>query len=237
MAKIANRAQTVVSDAASDAELVARAAAGDSRAFETIMRRHNRLLFRTARSVLQNDEDAEDAVQQAYLQVFRALATFRAEAQLSTWLVRITLNEAFGRLRRHTAEVVPLDSALEGAEAATETWMDKNPHGQPESAALRGELRRVIEARIDKLPEAFRTVFVLRALEERTVEETAAVLGIPEGTVRTRFFRARSLMREGLWRDLDMAYDNAFSFAGERCDRIVTQVLAKLAEEGLVSKS
>src|SRR5512142_1028944 len=127
MTNPASRAHRLISDGTPDTELVARAAAGESRAFETIMRRHNRLLFRTARSVLQNDEDAEDAVQQAYLQAFRALGSCRAEARLSTWLVRITLNEAFGRLRRRTAEVVPLDSAMERGEGATETWMDKSP--------------------------------------------------------------------------------------------------------------
>jgi RNA polymerase sigma-70 factor (ECF subfamily) len=218
-------------DRAADADLAARAASGDHRAFEAIMRRHNRLLFRAARSILKNDEEAEDAVQEAYLQAFHALGSFRAEAKLSTWLVRIAVNQALGRLRRRRADVIPLDAAMEAAEAHTETWMDKEPDAQPESAAVRAEVRKLIEARMDKLPEAFRTVFVLRAVEELTVEETAAALGIPQETVRTRFFRARSLMREGLSRDMDMAYEDAFSFEGERCDRIVARVLARLARE------
>jgi len=213
-----------------DAELAGRAAAGDHRAFETIMRRHNPLLFRTARSILKNDEEAEDAVQETYLQAFHALGSFRAEARLSTWLVRIAVNQALGRLRRRRADVIPLDTAMEEAETHMETWKNQDPDGHPESAAGRAELRKLIEARIDKLPEAYRTVFVLRALEELTVEETAAALDIPEATVRTRFFRARSLMREGLSRDMDMAYQDAFSFAGERCDRIVARVMAKLNE-------
>jgi RNA polymerase sigma-70 factor, ECF subfamily len=229
-----NQAERVPSDRADDAALAARAAGGEPRAFETIMRRHNRLLFRTARSILKNDEEAEDAVQETYLQAFHALGGFRAEARLSTWLVRIAVNQALGRLRRRSADVIPLDSAMEATEALTEIWMDKDPNGQPEFAAVRAEMRKLIEARIDKLPDAFRTVFMLRALEELTVEETAAVLDIPEETVRTRFFRARSLMREGLLRDMDMAYADAFSFAGKRCDRIVARVLAKLNEAGKI---
>lgn len=215
-----------------DAELVARAATGDQRAFETIMRRNNQLLFRTARSILRNDADAEDAVQEAYLQAYRALGSFRADARLSTWLVRIVANEALGRLRRRGAHVITLDTAMDSTAAHVEAFMDQDPNGQPERAADRAQVRKLIEARIDMLPEAFRTVFMLRGVEEFTVEETAAALSIPEATVRTRFFRARSLMREGLSRDLDLAYDEAFAFAGERCNRIVARVMARLNEDG-----
>ena len=223
--------ERAASERAGDAELARRAAAGEHGAFETIMRKHNRLLFRAARSILRNDEEAEDAVQEAYLQAFHALGTFRAEARLSTWLVRIAVNQALGRLRkRGSAEVIPLESAMDAAQTPTEAWMEQEPDGQPESAAVRAELRKLIEARIDKLPEAFRPVFVLRAVEELTVEETAEVLGIPEATVRTRFFRARSLMREGLARDMDLGYADAFSFDGARCDRMVQHVMARLKE-------
>ena len=225
-----SQAMGVSAEPVTDQELVASAAAGDPRAFETIMRRHNRLLFRTARSILKNDEEAEDAVQEAYLHAFRALGDFRAEAKLSTWLVRIAVNQALGRLRKRSADVIPLDSLMATPKAYTEAWMEQDSNDRPESAAERAELRKLIEGRIDKLPEAYRIVFVLRAVEELTVEETAAALGIPEATVRTRFFRARSLMREGLSRDMDMAYADAFSFDGERCDRLVARVMAKLEE-------
>ena len=227
-------------DATSDTELVVRAANGDQRAFESIMRRHNRLLFRTARSILKTDAEAEDALQEAYLSAWRALSTFRAASKLSTWLVRIVINESLGRLRRRSAQVIPLESVMEASDRNTQELMDEDegdPDHQPDRLAMRSEMRRFIESRIDSLPEAFRTVFMLRAVEELTVEETSAALQVPEATVRTRFFRARSLLREGLSRDADLAIDDAFSFDGERCDRIVANVLAKLEESRDVSRS
>ena len=217
--------------APSDGELARRAAEGDDSAFEVIMRRHNRLLFRTARSILKNDAETEDALQEAYLRAWRALASFRAEAKLSTWLVRIVINESLGRLRRHGAQVIPLDTAMDLAEHSTQTWMEDDPDQRPDRVAMRAEVRRLMEARIDTLPDAFRTVFMLRAVEELSVEEIAVALEIAEATVRTRFFRARGLLREGLSRDVDLAIGDAFSFAGARCDRIVAGVLAKLADD------
>lgn len=224
-------AQTDVLAQASDAELVARAASGEDAAFETIMRRHNRLLFRTARSILKNDDDTEDALQEAYLRAWHALGQFRADARLSTWLVRIVIHESLGRLRRKSAQIIPLDAAMDLPEHETQPWLEDDPDQQPEHIAMRGEVRRLMEAHIDRLPDAFRTVFMLRAVEEMSVEDIAAALQIQESTVRTRFFRARGLLREGLSRDVDLAMGDAFSFAGARCDRIVSHVLAKLAEE------
>ena len=226
--------------ATSDIELVDRAANGDQSAFASIMRRHNRLLFRTARSILKSDAETEDALQEAYLRAWRALSTFRADSKLSTWLVRIVINEALGRLRRRSAQVIPLESVMEAIDRNTQESVDHdedNPDHQPDRVAMRCEMRRFIEARIDLLPEAFRSVFMLRAVEELSVEETSAALQIPEATVRTRFFRARSLLREGLSRDVDFAIGDAFSFDGARCDRIVANVLAKLAESRDVRRS
>ena len=223
--------QTAVSAQTTDVELAARAANGDEAAFEAIMRRHNRLLFRTARSILKNDSETEDALQEAYLRAWRALASFRADSKLSTWLVRIVINESLGRRRRRSAQVISLDAAMESSEQQSEACMEDDPDQQPDRVAMRAEVRGLMEARIDTLPDAFRTVFMLRAVEELSVEEVAAVLEIPEATVRTRFFRARSLLREGLSRDVDLAIADAFSFAGVRCDRIVAGVLAKLADD------
>jgi RNA polymerase sigma-70 factor (ECF subfamily) len=189
------------------------------------MRKHNRMLFRTARAILRDDAEAEDAVQEAYLRAYWSIGRFRGEAKLSTWLVRIVANEALARLRKGTrrAQIVPISNDVE---------TDIPSNDGPELRTQRSEIRRLLEEKIDALPEAYRSVFVLRALEEFSVEETAAALGIPEATVRTRFFRARSQLREALSREIDLAFDDAFAFAGERCDRIVAAVLARLAAVG-----
>lgn len=217
--------------ATDDAALARAVEAGDLRAFEHLMRRHNRALYRTARAILKDDFEAEDAVQEAYLQAYRSIAKFRGEARLSTWLVRIVANEAFGRLRKRArrAAIVPLHVDEDETAHDIRTESEAPAMDRPDNAALRSEMRHLLERRIDALPDAYRTVFVLRAVEELSVEETAASLGIPESTVRTRFFRARSLLREALAQDVDRAYVDAFGFAGERCDRIVAHVLAQLA--------
>ena len=212
-----------------ESEMIRRIASGDREAFVRMMRRYNQKLYRTARSILKDDAEAEDSVQEAYLTAYRSLDGFRGDAALSTWLVRIVVNESLGRLRKRKrdAEVIRLGHGDDERDVL-ETTMDEATFDQPERAALRAETRRLLEAKIDLLPEAFRTVFMLRAVEEMSVEETAAALGIPEPTVRSRFFRARGLLRESLAREIDIAVQDAFSFAGERCDRIVAGVLARL---------
>jgi len=227
MANADSLARTSATDALGDHDLAARAAAGDGVAFAAIMRRHNRLLFRTARGILKNDVEAEDALQDAYLRAWRAIDGFRAESKLSTWLVRIVINESLARLRRGGgAQVIPLDGAADVTLDDMEGRMeDDNPDRQPERMAMRAELRRLIEAGIDRLPDGFRSVFILRAVEEMSVEDVAAVLDVPEATVRTRLFRARGLLRERLSRNVDVAIGDAFSFDGERCHRMVARVL------------
>ena len=201
--------------APSDEALVERVRAGDLGALEALMRRHNRLLYRTARAILRDDAEAEDAVQEAYLRAYRALDTFRGESKFSTWLVRIAANEALmrRRARPRTADVVPLEAA-----ADLQAREERGDH----------MLRRLLEKRIDALPDDYRAVFMLRAVEDFSVEETAQALGIPEATVRSRFFRARGLMRESLAREMDLGMENAFGFAGERCDRTVAKVLDRI---------
>jgi len=218
-------------DKTPDSELVKLIAAHDHEAFRVLMKRHNQMLYRAARSILKNEAEAEDAVQEAYLQAYRAMGDFRGDAKLSTWLVRITVNEAITRLHRHArrAEVIRLEGDDLQDHHSSEESMNDSPPEVPERATLRAEMRKLLEARIDTLPEAFRSVFVLRALEEMSVEETAAALGLNEATVRSRFFRARALLREWLSRDIDVAQGDACSFAGARCDRITANVMAKLA--------
>jgi RNA polymerase sigma-70 factor (ECF subfamily) len=215
-----------------DAELAARVATGERGAFRTLMRRFNQTLYRTARSILKDDAEAEDAVQEAYLLAYRAIGKFRGDAKLSTWLVRIVVNEAIGRVRKRSrrAEVIRLNGETEQESETVEISMNKPTPESPERAALRAETRRLLESKIDALPDAFRTVLVLRALEEMTVEETAAALDIAEATVRTRFFRAKGLLREALSQEIDVAFEDAFTFAGARCDGIVAGVLARLNE-------
>jgi len=213
-----------------DSALLQRIGNGDSSAFEQLMRRYNRRLYRVARSILRDDAEAEDALQDAYLQAYRSLSSFRAESSLGTWLTRIVVNAALMRHRKagRMAEIIEL-SAEPDMEERIDTQFSQQEE-QPERAALRAQTRQLIEARIDALPEVFRTVFVLRALEELSVEETADTLGIPEATVRTRYFRARGMLREALSREIDFALEEAFAFDGARCDRIVSHVLGRLDE-------
>jgi RNA polymerase sigma-70 factor (ECF subfamily) len=213
-----------VPEGITDIALAARVAAGDGAAFELVMRRYNRRLFRIARSVLRDDPDAEDALQEVYLTAYRAMGGFRGDASLATWLSRLVLNHCIARrrklLRRDNIVPIVADEAIDDLEGDTE---------QPDRALVRAELRALIERKVDELPELFRTVFVMRAIEELTVEETAQLLSIPEATVRTRHFRARSLLRESLASEMDMAEQELFGFDGERCDRIVARVLAGIA--------
>ena len=198
--------------------------------FDRLYRENYPRLLRTLYAITGDAAAAEDCVQEAYLQAFRSIGSFRAASKLSTWLTRIVINQALGKVRKSKREdgnvsldnVLDIDGQLPGAEA---TLSDAE---QPDGAAMREEMRRLLERHIDRLPPAFRTVFVLRALEELSVEETAASLGIPAATVRTRFFRARSLLREALESDVDVALDGAFGFEGARCDRIVAAVLDRL---------
>jgi RNA polymerase sigma-70 factor (ECF subfamily) len=214
-----------------DAALAQHIAAGNTMALEALMRRYNRPLYRAARSILKDDAEAEDVVQETYIQAYKTISGFRGDARLSTWLTRIAINLALARARtyRRRAEIIALGGdAAPRPESVEDLPMPEDVAEAPESAALRAEVRRLIERRIDGLPAVYRSVFVLRALEEMTVEETAACLGVPEATVRTRYFRARGLLREALASEIDFHLESAFGFDGARCDRLVARVLARL---------
>ena len=224
--------QSTAPEPATDAELAHSIAAGDQKAFVLLMRRHNQLMFRTARSILRDDRDAEDAVQDAYLQAYRSISQFRGDARLSTWLTRIVVNASIARARKRIrgAEVVQLyPGAGHTGIDESEAGMEAPASGSPELGAMRAQARRILEQSIDALPEAFRMVFVLRAVEEMTNEEVAHSLGIPEATVRSRFFRARSQLRTALLAEVDLAFETVFSFDGERCNRIVAAVIERIA--------
>jgi RNA polymerase sigma factor (sigma-70 family) len=209
-----------------DRTLVRQILAGDGGAFERLMRRHNRRLFRLARAALGNDADAEDALQEAYLSAYRSMAQFRNEASLSTWLSRMVLNECYARLRKslRRQNVIPM-MASDDMDS-----IEGDRRDAPDRTVGWLEMRALIERKLDALPEDLRIVFVLRAVEELSVEETAACLGIPEATVRSRHFRARSLLRESLASTIDVAERDLYEFGGARCDRVVATVNARLAE-------
>ncbi|MCG2576852.1 RNA polymerase sigma factor [Dechloromonas sp. XY25] len=214
-----------------DLDLAQAVAAGDQEAFKTLMRRHNQMLFRTARSILRDDREAEEVVQDAYLLAYRSMGRYRGEARLSTWLIRIVANRAIRRRQRLGRDRTIF--AAGDAPLGEEDNMAESTFQNPEAAAANGELRHLLESHIDRLPDLYREIFVLRGVEELSNEETAAILGIPEATVRTRFFRARHLLSQALAKDIDEVFGEVYAFAGDRCDRIVAGVLARLARKSV----
>jgi RNA polymerase sigma-70 factor (ECF subfamily) len=212
-----------------EADLVARAREGDAAAVRRIIRQHNQRLYRIARSIVRDDGEAEDALQDAYARAFTNLASFRGEARLGTWLARIVMNEALGRLRRRRA-TVELNAMTEGdaRDAEIIRFPNANPQIDPETAVAQRELRALLERAIDELPESFRTVLVARLIEGMSVEETADLLGIVPETVKTRLHRARRLLRAAMEKHIGPAMGDAFPFAGRRCERVADNVIARL---------
>ena len=220
-------------DALDDGMLVERARNRDGAAVRLIMQRHNRRLFRVARSVLHDDAEAEDVVQETYARAFTHLDGFRGEAQLSTWLTRIALNEALGRLRRRRTMISlkDIDAINDQGEARVIYLPSARQDSDPEAAAAQAEVRRLLERAVDQLPDHFRVVFMLRDIEEMSVEETASHLGLRPETVKTRLHRARRLLRQSLDRTLSSAVSDVFPCAGSRCARITEAVLTRLGIE------
>jgi RNA polymerase sigma-70 factor (ECF subfamily) len=216
-----------IDSAAGEAALLAAARAGAPAALAELMGRNNRRLFRLARGILRNDADAEDVVQESWLRAFAALDGFKGEAALGTWLSRIVVNEALGRLRRRrpTVALETLEDGEGGAAASA------GPHGpaSPEHAAARGEIRRLVQQALERLPLPFRLVFVLRAVEQLSIAETAACLGIREETVKTRFHRANRQLRDALGAEIGAILDDLYPFAGPRCRGLAVRVLHRLA--------
>jgi len=211
----------------SDDELLRRAREDDPVAFSLLIRRHDRSLYRVARSVLWDDQEAEDVVQETYLRAVTKLAGFRGDARLSTWLTRITLNEAVRRRdrRRATVPIDRLDSAQEQGNRQTSWPSSIASDHDPERSAARLQIRKILERAIDDLPEAFRTVFVMRDVEEISTEETARILEIREGTVKTRLHRARRMLRKTLGEQVASALKDVFPFEAPRCERLTKAIL------------
>ena len=211
-----------------DAELVRRALARDETAIRAIMQANNRKLFRLARGILRNDAEAEDVVQETYVRAFTHLANFRGDSSLSTWLSRIAMNEALGRLRRQRPSV-ELSSLPQGAlEAQIIQFPLMSAADDPEKSMAQREIQHVVEHAIDELPEPFRLVFITRVIEGMNVEETAEILGLKPETVKTRLHRARNLLRDNVERKIGPVVMEAFPFAGRRCERLTEAVLTRL---------
>lgn len=212
-----------------DTTLAALVLDGDHEAFRHIMRRCNQRLFRVARGVVNDDAEAEDIVQEAYVHAYEKLAMFRGDASLLTWLTRIVLNEAYGRLRRHraTIDIDQIDVAQDQGGRVL-AFPSKIGNDDPVAMAARGQVRRLLEHAIEELPEPFRIVFVLRDIEECTIEETAALLELRAETVKTRLHRARRRLRAALQDTLAATLTDAFPFLGPRCDQMTDEVLKRL---------
>lgn len=219
-----------------DEALVGMARNGHEGAVRTLIARYNQRLFRTARGVVRDDAEAEDVVQEAYVRAFTSLHSFRGEAQLSTWLTRIALNEALGRVRRRRpmAELAELDAGPN--EGRLIMFPSSLMPASPETETARGQVRDVIEAAVDRLPELFRIVFILRDVEGMSTEETAAQLSIKAETVKTRLHRARKLMRAALAERLSTAFGDIFPFDGARCAYMADRVVERLREERFLDR-
>src|SRR5450759_3069717 len=211
-----------------DAELVRRARARDEAAVRSIMQANNRRRDRIARGILRNDSEAEDVVQETYFRAFTHLESFRGDSSLATWLARIAMNEALGRLRRARPNV-DADTLAPGVlEAQIIQFPLSGAFEDPEKSMAQRQIQQVVEHAIDDLPDNFRIVFITRAIEGMNVEETAAILGLKPETVKTRLHRARAMLRENVERKIGPVVMEAFPFAGKRCERLTEGVLKRL---------
>jgi RNA polymerase sigma-70 factor, ECF subfamily len=221
-------------DAASgDAQLVRRLREHDEEAVRLVIKRYNQRLFRVARAVLRDDGEAEDVVQETYVRAFANLSLFRGEALFSTWLTRIALNEALGRMRRRRAGagLESFDEAGSQSGGRVIMFPSSGQPDDPEKELARSQVRRVLEQAVDELPEIFRVVFVLRDIEGMSAQETATHLSIKAETVKTRLHRARRLIRAIVERQLSPIFTDLFPFDGARCSSMADRVVARLRSD------
>ena len=215
-----------------DEEVVARVLAGETGMFEVVMRRHNQRLYSVARAILRNDGEAEDVMQDAYVRAYEHLNQFAGRAKFSTWLTRIAVHEALARQRRGNRyqELEPM-SEREGDPMDRFASLTPNPEQQ----ASNSEIRRLLEEAVDNLPDSYRTVFMLRDIEEMSTTDAADVLEITEENVKVRLHRARALLRKSLYARAGMQKNEAFNFHAIRCDRVVKNVFERIQK--LISKT
>jgi RNA polymerase sigma-70 factor, ECF subfamily len=216
----------------SDEEVVSRVLAGDTGMFEIVMRRHNQRLYRVARAILRNDGEAEDVMQDAYVRAYEHLNQFAGRAKFSTWLTRIAVHEALARQHRENRyrELEPMPGR-EGD--PMDRFASLAP--DPEQQASNSEIRWLLEQAVEKLPDAYRDIFMLRDVEEMSTADAADVLAISEENVKVRLHRARALLRKSLYARAGMENKEAFSFHAVRCDRVVKNVFERIQKQ--VSKT
>ena len=224
------RSQRAFAEGLNDKDLVRLARERDEAAVRAITGRYNRRLFRIARSILRNDAEAEDVVQETYVRAFTGLDLFRGDAAFGTWITRIAMNEALGRLRRRRPTVDWETYGADRNEAEIINFPASAASIDPEKTMAQSEVRAVLEHAIDELPDAFRAVFVTRIVEGMSVEETADLFGLQPETVKTRLHRARVLLRAELDRQLGPALTSTFPFGGRRCERMTEVVVRRICE-------
>jgi RNA polymerase sigma-70 factor (ECF subfamily) len=208
-----------------DEEIVRQVLAGNTAMYELLMRRYNERLYRAARAITRDDREAEDVIQQAYVNAFANLRQFDGRARFSTWLTRIAINESLARVRRN-GKYQAFDEELSTAEM----FMSSSAPPDPERQALSGELRALLEWAIDGLPDGAREVFVLRDVEGLSTTEAAESLGVSEDVVKTRLSRARAGLRRALLERTGATAPEAFRFYRPRCDRVVAAVMARISD-------
>ena len=211
--------------ASTDEEVVARVRAGDVALFEVLMRRHNQRVYRVARAILGNDTEAEDVMQEAYVRAYLHLDQFESRAKFSTWLARIAVHEALARVRK-SARLESLESDVD-----SETDMSPEPISNthsPEEQLFRKQMQVLLEAAIDALPRTYRSVFVMREIEEMSTAETAEALGVTEEVIKTRLHRARTMLQSDLYSRVGSSTPDAFQFHLSRCDCVVNAVMGRI---------
>jgi RNA polymerase sigma-70 factor, ECF subfamily len=223
------RTPQVAATEPAEAELIARVRQRDEAAIRSIMRTNNRRLYRLARGILRDDSEAEDVVQETYVRAFTHLQDFRGDSSLATWLARIAMNEALGRLRRRRPGIEWTSLPPGALEAQIIQFPNSATSADPEKSMAQREIQQVVERAIDELPDAFRIVFITRVIEGMNVEETSEILGLKPETVKTRLHRARNLLRDNVEKRIGPVVMQAFPFAGRRCERLTDAVLKRLA--------
>jgi RNA polymerase sigma-70 factor (ECF subfamily) len=209
-------------DSLSDSDVIRRVVAGETALFELLMRRHNQRIFRTVRAIVRDEHEAEDVMQQAYINAYTHLRDFEERATFATWMTRIAMNEAFARVRPRALRV-----ANDMDEKAIEQIRSADP--DPEQQLAAAELQRLVETAIASLPETYRIVLMMREVEGLDTKEVAECLEVSEDVVKTRLYRAREILRDNVYRRAGLTFNSLFTFGQSRCDRTVAAVMEKIA--------